>query len=101
MRGRHVSMDGLGVPFAVPGERHENLPAGGFAGSPVRSVDHEPLHFERATGGDGMFAGGPDATSFGTRMMVGYHPGMGDLFSDAWNQYIKPALSQGASAAGA
>ncbi len=73
MRGKSCSMDGLGeVPdfdarssFYVPGERHENLPAGGFAGprsmgTPVYSIRADDRAPEYATGGSGMFQGQAD-----------------------------------------
>lgn len=72
MRGKSCSMDGLGEQpdsytgsgFYVPGERHENLPAGGFAGTsrrafgtPVQSLWADTRAPEYATGGSGMFQG--------------------------------------------
>ena len=88
MRGKSCSMDGLGEQpssytgdgFYVPGERHENLPAGGFAmipgkhrkgmpfrgsqrlpgegfGTPVYSIWQDTRPPEYATGSSGMFQG--------------------------------------------
>jgi hypothetical protein len=61
-RGQQVaSTRALGYPFYVPGERHENLPGGGFAGkrgmhgTPNYSIRYEPTRFEFATGSDGQF----------------------------------------------
>lgn len=73
MRGKRISMDGLyedgerGIriastralgaynPFYVAGERHENLPAGGFAGTPCQTVIRQPMEWEFATGSSGQF----------------------------------------------
>lgn len=79
-----ASTRALGYPFYVPGERHENLPAGGFAGrrkgmrgTPDQSVRFENMRFEHATGSDGQFG----HADFG-HGANGTQAGMGDFISD-------------------
>lgn len=90
MRGKSCSLDGLpDFPpppsgFYVPGERHENLPAGGFArapfatmgrapfatmGTPVYSIWADTAPPEYATGGSGMFQG----ADFGHGKLIAMH----------------------------
>lgn len=105
MRGKSCSMDGLGEQpnfsensgFYVPGERHENLPAGGFAqippyasmaqvppyatmgrkgkppkgmGTPVYSIWSDQRAPEYATGGSGMFQGKRQMADFGHGSLI-------------------------------
>ena len=107
MRGKACSMDGLGEQpdfvntsgFYVPGERHENLPAGGFAranyatmgrayygkrrkakgmGTPVYSIWQDTRPPEYATGSSGMFQGQP-VIKQGARAMADF--GRGNLIA--------------------
>lgn len=96
------------VPFAVPGEPHENLPAGGFAGygrmgkshlgAASRTVKTLPLYTQGqiSTDGGGVFGAQP----FGNTMVGVSERGMGDIFSDLWTSSIQPALTAGATRAG-
>lgn len=79
----------LGYPIYAPGERHENLPAGGFAGTPCQSVRFEDPSFERATGSDGQF-GRKEArmlramrgADFGHDGCGSTYAGLGDFLTD-------------------
>jgi hypothetical protein len=114
MRGKSVSMDGLGeVPdfdyrssFYVPGERHENLPAGGFAGepsyptmgTPVQTLIPDTRAPEYATGGSGMFQG----ADFGHGKLIALHGprrrrNLGQDDSDSGGTSFMDMLSQGLS----
>lgn len=110
MRGKSCSMDGIPdfserSTFYVPGERHENLPAGGFAGSddypsyatmgtPVQTLIPDTREPEYATGGSGMFQG----ADFGHGKLIALHgPRRRSLGQDDSSPSFMDMLSQGLS----
>lgn len=117
MRGKSVSMDGIPdftpSTFYVPGERHENLPAGGFAGhtpyatmgrhrgmgTPVQTLIPDNRLPEYATGGSGMFQG----ADFGHGKLIALHGprrrhmGQDDSGVPSWLSDITGGISDVAS----